>query len=226
LRPRACPGVRLAGHAVARLGDAEVDDLRHALGAHQDVVGADVAVHDVEQLPVLVLELVGLVQARARVGQDTQQHARRNGHPGLGARTAELRERVAVDVLHDEVEHVVLLAQVDDARDVEVLDPGRDARFVEEHLPEAVVGRVLRQDRLDGHELLEAVLSTLARDPDAGHAAFGQGAEQLVTVEAVPRRQRRSVVARHPTSLSPRPRQGLRGARSGTGKMRHMGKRG
>jgi hypothetical protein len=99
----------------------------------------------------------------------------------------------------------VLLAEVDDAGDVEVLDARGDARLVEEHLPETVVRRVLRQDGLDGDQLLEAVLAALARNPHARHTALGERPEQLVAVEPVPRRQRRSVVVRHEFSLSPRP---------------------
>ncbi len=111
----------------------------------------------------------------------------------------ELRERVAVDVLHDQVEDLVLLAEVEDLRDVGVLDARSDARLVEEHLLEAHVRGELREDRLDGDELLEAVLASLARDPDARHPPLGDGAQQLVAIELVARRKRGGVEggARH-----------------------------
>ena len=91
----------------------------------------------------------------------------------------------------DEVEHVVLLAEIEDLRDVDVLDAGREPCLVEEHALKASVLRVLRQDGLDGDDLLEAALAAQTGDPDAGHPAFGDRAEHLVAVELVAGRDRR-----------------------------------
>ena len=160
---------------------------------------ADVAVDDLERAPRAVLHLVRFVQAGAGVGQHAQEHPRRDPEPLALARAVELRERVALDVLHGQVEDLVLLAEVEDLRDVRVLDARGDARFVEEHLLEAHVRRELREDCLDGDELLEAVFAPLPRDPDARHPALGDGAEQLVAIELIARRERRGVEggARH-----------------------------
>ena len=77
---------------------------------------------------------------------------------------------------------------IENLRDVRMLDARRDPRLVEEHVLEAHVRRVLRKDRLDRDELLEAVLSLEPRDPNARHAPFRDRAEELVTVEPTPRR--------------------------------------
>ena len=60
---------------VARLGDAEVDDLGLPVEGHEDVVRADVAVHEAERLAVEVGELVRVVERRQHVAQDRQRHA-------------------------------------------------------------------------------------------------------------------------------------------------------
>ena len=160
---------------------------------------ADVAMNDLERAPRRVLHLVRFVKACARVGEDAQEHPRRNLEALALARSIELRERVALDVLHREIEDLVLLAEVEDLRDVRVLDARGDARLVEEHLLEANVRGELRQDRLDGDELLEAVFASLARDPDARHSPLGDGAQELVAIELIARRKRGGVEggARH-----------------------------
>ena len=68
----------------------------------------------------------------------------------------------------------------------------RDASLVDEHRLEGRVLGVLREDGLDGDELLESVLARLPGDPHARHPTFGDGAEQLVPVEPVTRRDGRA----------------------------------
>ncbi len=63
---------RVLGQAVARLGDAEVDELGDAVHRHEDVLRRDVAVHDVEQRAVPAADLVRGVQTAARVGEDAE----------------------------------------------------------------------------------------------------------------------------------------------------------
>jgi hypothetical protein len=152
-------------------------------------VRADVAVNYLERPACAVLQLVRVMQSRARVRQHLQDDARRDLDAALLASAIELRERVTLDVLHGEIEDVVLLTKVEDLGDVQVLDAGRDACLVEEHLLEAQIRRELRQDRLDRYELLEPVLAALARHPNAGHSALGDRAEQLVAIELVARRE-------------------------------------
>ena len=67
-----------------------------------------------------------------------------------------------------------LLAELDDLRDVVVLDRRRDARLVEEHLLEAHVAVELRD--LDRDELLESTLAFEPREPHRSEAAVATGA--------------------------------------------------
>src|SRR5438309_2009592 len=103
-----------------------------------------------------------------------------------GSLSRDLRERLAVDELHHDVEDAVLLAEIEDVRDVRMLDARRDARLVEEHLLKARVVAELGLDRLDGVELLEVTLAAQPREPHGGHAAGRNGTQKLVSIEPVP----------------------------------------
>ena len=175
----------LSGASVLRLHEAEVDHLRGALGGDEDVLRRDVPVDDAEALALGVLELVRRVEAGAGLGHDPQRDARRERGAALEREAVDLREGVAVDVLHHEVEDVVLLAELEDLRDVRMDDPRGDARLVEEHLLEVRFGDELGLDRLDREQLLEAALAAKARKPDARHAARRDRAEQLVAIEPI-----------------------------------------
>ena len=50
-------------HAAARLGDAEVDEVRVAVGSDQNVVGRHVAVDDPKRVAALVVRLVRGMEA-------------------------------------------------------------------------------------------------------------------------------------------------------------------
>ena len=177
-----------------RLGDAEVRDLRGAVGGEQDVVRGEVAMNDAERASVVVGQLVSGVQTRARVGNDARDDPRVD-RLGLAARAEHARERIAVDPLHDQVERVLLLAELVDLADVWMVYAGRDARLVEEHPLELRLLGEVREDGLDGDELLEPALPVQTRRPHAGHAATGDGNEQLVATEARAR-EHRAVVRR------------------------------
>ena len=184
-------GRRVPGTALACLGDSEVDHLGHAVARDQNVLGRDVAVHHVERRSLQVLHLVRGMQSAASVGKDAQDDPGRKPHPLLVAGAMQPLQWVAVDELHDDIEGVVLLAEVEDLDHVRMRDSGGDARLVEKHLPEFGVRGVVRQNRFDRDELFEAVLAPHAREPDIRHASLRENAEELVPVQPKPRLQRR-----------------------------------
>jgi hypothetical protein len=92
-------------------------------------------------------------------------------------------ERLAVDPLHDHEEAAVVLAEVEDLRDMVVVDARDDARLVEEHRAELCRSGEVGADRLDGEELLETELPDEATEPDGAHPAARAEGEQLVPVE-------------------------------------------
>ncbi len=155
---------------------------------------------EVDEVAVVVAELVRRVQAGAGLRGDAEDHRQR--HPADGARGLEDdAEVLALDPLHDEVEDVVLLAEVEDLRHVGVADARRDAGLVEEHLLEVRIVGDVGQHRLDGDELLEAAGAHQARGPHRGHPAAGDRRQDLVATERARRADlvdgRRGFAARH-----------------------------
>ena len=107
---------------VERAGDPEVGDLGRALLVDQDVLGLDVAVDDVARVR-------GAERAR-----DLDRVGHRLGDRQAAAAADALLERLALDVLEDDVGAAVVLARVDHADDVRVRELGDRARLAAEAL--------------------------------------------------------------------------------------------
>src|SRR5690606_39880098 len=92
-----------------------------------------------------------------------------------------LSQRLAVDELHRVIEDASILTDLEDPRDVLVVDLRRDPRLVAEHVAELAIVLVRREDGLQGDQPLEPVLARDARGPDRAHAALrGRSAERRV----------------------------------------------
>ena len=159
------PGLGHVG-VVADLGDAEVGHHHPAVLAAQDVGRLDVAVHQVG--PVGGGEGVG--HLRADVGHLV-------GIEDLAA--VELGSQVgAVDELHHDGLHAVVVTGVVDGHDAGVAQACGGYRLGAEAGHEAVVGGEVRMQDLDRDPPAEHLVGGL---PDLGHAAAGDAA-----LEAVP----------------------------------------
>jgi hypothetical protein len=75
------------------------------------------------------------------------------------------------------------LPELEDGRDVRVVELTGDLRFVDEHLDEVVVLRHRRQNPLDGEELLEAFDAEGLRHVHLRHAANRDALQQQVLAE-------------------------------------------
>ena len=159
---------RLAG--VEQLGDAEVEQLRHALRRDQDVVRLQVAMHD--------QVLVRVVDGRA--------HGAHQRDPLLGREPPPVAVRVdrfAVDVLHDEVGRAVRRAPaVEQSRDVRVLQRRQDLPLRAQ--PALHLAREhAAADQLDGDLLLILLVGALG-EIDVAHAARAELAHDAIRAEA------------------------------------------
>ncbi len=178
--------LRLFLGAPAGFGDAEVDELHVAAERDEDVLRAHVTVHDVERLAVEAVLLVRVCEPRAAPEHDRERVLEREGRHLLLLHLPHDRAQVlAVDVLHgDEVlslEH----ADVVDVGDVRVVQRGRDASLVEEHLDEVGVLRQVGKDALDDDQLLEAGHRALDAEEELGHATEREPADEGVLAEAL-----------------------------------------
>ena len=174
-------GGLLAAHG--RLGDAEVDDLHLAGVRQEDVLRRDVAVDDAHRAAAGVALAVRVVEAGADLLADIGRGL--DGHDALELRrlAQDLEQIAAVDVLHRDVVGVADLAQVEDVRDVHVLELDRDLGLVDQHLDEVVVRREVGVDHLQGHDLLEALQALGRGEVDLGHAAGRDLREETVGAE-------------------------------------------
>ncbi len=162
---------RRAGIGPQQLRDSEVEQLRRALRRHEDVAGLQVAVdHEV---------LVGVLHRGADLPEEDEPVPDRE----LVA-AAEVEQRDALDVLHDEVGLAFLGgAAVEQPRDPGVVERGRDLALVAKALQRLRAGHS-GADELDGDLLLELVVGA-AGEIHLAHAAAAQLFEKLVGADAL-----------------------------------------
>ncbi len=162
---------------------AEIGEPRAAVDADEDVLRRDVAVHDAERLAVIVGQLVGGVQPREHVADDARRDAHGHAPPGLHRARNEVREGVALHVLHDDVVALVTRADLENGHDVRVMNPGRQPRLFEEHLDELGLACQVRMQPLDPDEALETAGTGDAAEEDGRHSAGRELRHQLEAVE-------------------------------------------
>ena len=164
------PPARALLTAIERLGDAEVEQYRHAVFAHEHVRRFQVAVHDQALVGELQRLANGYEHAQARI-----QARFRFGAP--------LVERTALDVLHDEVRRAARRgAAVKQARDLRMLQAGEQLPFARE--TRGCVGVTEAADQLDRSLLVEMSVGTLG-EIDRAHAAMADLAPEAPGAEKV-----------------------------------------
>ena len=114
--------------------------------------GRDVAMDDAERLALVVVEHVRGLEPGERVERDAHREARVDGAPDGRELLADVGERRALDVVHDDEGLAVVEAELAHLHDVVVLDRRREARLVDEHREEALVGREVPMRSLDGDQ--------------------------------------------------------------------------
>ena len=136
-----------------------------------------------EQLAVGSLRLVRRMEPQKDSTHDRGDDAWRDRLTELARRAHQPRERLAVDVLHDEEEPLVSLDDVDHRHDVRVTNARDDPRLVHEHRDELLILQVVRVEPLDGDRPTEALRAEQATEMDRGHAARGELVEERVPTD-------------------------------------------
>ena len=169
--------VRVSISEPRRLGDAEVQHLDLAVEQHEHVVRRDVAVHEVQRRSVVVAQLVRGVQTRQRLREHAQMQWQRRL---LGRAHQHRRQRLPLEVLHDDARAPFVLTDLEDVDDVGVRQTRRDARFFQEHLQELGLAQQLAPHDLEDEQLGEALRSPRHREVNHAHPAFPKLHEELV----------------------------------------------
>ena len=185
--PLSCPAsVRRSISAARAMPKSVSFTAPRAVDEH--VAGRHVAVHERERAALVVARAVRVLE-RAEDGEDdVEADVERDVLAARRGGADEARAGRPVDVLHRHVELAVLLAEVEHLDDVRVAEARADARLVDEHGDEVRVARELREDALDGDDLLEAVRAAAAREIHLRHPARRDPPEQLVRPQAQRRR--------------------------------------
>lgn len=103
--------------------------------------------------------------------------------PFAPGRAEELRQRLAVHVLHHQHELAVLRGDVEHGHHVGVMDAPREARLVDEHGDELGILGVLPVEPLHGHHAREPRSAADPAEMHGGHPADGDLFEDDVATE-------------------------------------------
>jgi hypothetical protein len=172
-------------HVISRLGDAEVDELHAPVRGDEDVVWGHVAMDEAHRAAVVVGLLVGSVEAERRFAHDVCGEGPGKSRAALREAPHEPSQRVALEVLHHEVELAHVGDELEDPDHVRMTNARDRARLVLEHHAESLVLREVRQHALEHHHVLEA------REPDEtcevrrGRASARELADDEVLADAV-----------------------------------------
>ena len=159
-------------------GDAEVAELEAAVRAEQEVL----------RLHVAVDETCGM--SRCEPGAHLHAERRRLPCGQPAAARHELRERLSLDVLHRDERPSAVLAHIEDAHDVRVREPRRQACLAQEAPPQLLVPGEVLGEPLQRHRAVELdVMSEI----DRRHRSVPERTDELVAAGN----------ARHRAHLSP-----------------------
>ncbi len=140
--------------------------------------------HDAEGLAEVVGAAMGVVEAAQHLHHDEEAEVGGHGELALAELLQELREVVALDVLHRDVEPTLFAAEVEGLHHIAVREARGEAGLGGEHHAEArVVGEAV-EHQLDHREAHGAHLRGAAREVDLGHAAAPNAVKKHVAPEA------------------------------------------
>ncbi len=145
------------------LRNAEIRNLHATAPVQDDVFRLDIPVHDALVMRVL--------QRIADLRNDRQRLPGRNP-----ARLKELPQRDSVHKLHDQVKHVLGLAEIVNGHNVWVREFRKRFRLQHESLRKCLILLSLRRKDFQGDHAIERLLKGLVNDP---HAASAETFQQL-----------------------------------------------
>ena len=167
-------------HQVEGLRDAEVRELHVALVGQHDVLGADVAVDDIEMPAVAITLGVGVGEAACDARDDEGREIDRNLAAELPVL---LQEVLEIHTPHKFHHHEILsagLPKVVGLDDVGMDEVGNEPGLADEVILELLDGRILLANQLNGHDLAEIARAPLQRFEDKAHPTLGNLPSHLI----------------------------------------------
>ena len=166
--------------------DPEVGELDVAGAREEHVVRADIAVHQAQRATLQIARAMRVIDGACDLGDDVDRDVA--GQPRAAADHA--RQAGAVDVLHHEVEAVVVAPEVVDRHDAGMDEQRGDARLVDEPLDLRLRGARLgtgrwRPQPLHRDPAMEARDPDVARQVDLAHPAGADRLADLVRSQPV-----------------------------------------
>src|SRR5260370_21393646 len=154
---------------------AEIKNLRPSGFQHEDVTGLEVPVND--------SILVSMGDSASNVDHDL--HSPKNAKSRF---RKQLRERVALEMLHDQVWDLLPRGDVEDRNDVVVAKPRRSHRFSPENSDEMIARNSrVRKDEFDGNQAVELTIDSGEDDSHPSRAKPPRDLKTFFLANAVAR---------------------------------------
>ena len=122
-----------------------------------------------------------VVQTRKGVTENLDVHVHRESSAAKAREN--LLQRLAVEVLHDEVVAVPLVTDLQRLHDVRMVQARRQASLIQEHSQELRIACELCLELLDNQQLVEPAFSTADGEVDDAHPAFCELRNETVATQ-------------------------------------------
>ena len=165
------------------LCDPEIEHPRAPIGADHHILRRDVAMDDAEPFSELVARLVRGVQAVEGVANDRGRDGAGHALAALAGAAEQLRERLTLNVFHDEKHLATIGDHVDYRHDVRVPNAPGEAGLVKKHGRKLRVLCELRVHSLDGDRSGETGGAEQPPEVHGRHSARREGAAQHVPAD-------------------------------------------
>ena len=171
------------GYAAGGFGDAEIDDLDLAVIGQKDILGAHITVNDVEQMPLQILHVMGIIQPRTDADRNMQRIFQAQGHASLFGNLEDRFEILAEKVFHGDEIALIQSPEIIYLNDVGMLQQRGQTRFIDEIADRLLFVREMRQNLFDGHRLFEPLFSGNLAAVEFGHTTHRNTIRQPVFSE-------------------------------------------
>ncbi len=171
------------GVAIGDFGNAEIENFDLPGIGHKNILGADVAMNDLQQVTGHVRKPVGIFQTGtdgSRNGKAVFEPERPSGVRQGGCQGTQI---LALEIFHDNEIGVLHASEIVNLDDVGMLQEGRQFGFCDKRLHHLRIDREVGVHLFDGHQFLKPLVALNAGTEKLRHAAIGDAVQDLVFAE-------------------------------------------